>query len=258
VDSALGALLDEVNAEPISAHLKTVLLKKLQHAQDNIARAADLLSMQERKQAEAALKHAIRWMISFHYRVGSNAGRRGGADREKLFPMVDAIVSELRTLPGASTRATIMFAGLTGDGSSFAPYTESGLTVVSREGSWQVSTVYGHPSPFIQFLGPYEAGEPPLTAAIAVTAGGSDFAFTSVDVYSSTTPIPYVFTGVRGSTTVFTAAGTQPNTFGSFATVLNPHSTDLIDTLVISLSNPSLALCCYSNPMGLDNIVIVY
>jgi hypothetical protein len=154
----------------------------------------------------------------------------------------------------ALTRATITFAGLAGDGSPFVTYTESGLSVVSKEGSWQVSTSYGNPSPFIQFLRP--AGAPTLTAAITLTAGGADFAFTSVDLYSSVTPIPYVFTGLRGFTTLFTSAGTQPQTFGNFATVLNPYSTVFIDTLAIGLANPSDECC--SNPVGLDNIVIVY
>jgi hypothetical protein len=49
-------------------------------------------------------------------------------------------------------------------------------------------------------------------------------------------------------------AATLPNTFGTFVTVVNPAAAALIDTLVISLSNPS-APCC-SNPMGVDNIVV--
>jgi hypothetical protein len=49
-------------------------------------------------------------------------------------------------------------------------------------------------------------------------------------------------------------AATLPNTFGNFLTVLNPQAADLIDTLVISLSNPA-APCC-ANPMGVDNIAV--
>jgi hypothetical protein len=40
-----------------------------------------------------------------------------------------------------------------------------------------------------------------------------------VDVHSSTTQIPYTFTGMLGSTTVFAISGRQANTFGNFATV---------------------------------------
>ena len=98
IDSALGALLDEVNAEPVSAHLRSQLLNKIGHAQGDVARAASLLSMHDRRSTKDALEHAIRWMITFHYRAGSNSGRRGGADHAKLFPMVDAILQQLRTL----------------------------------------------------------------------------------------------------------------------------------------------------------------
>src|SRR5439155_1992973 len=74
------------------------------------------------------------------------------------------------------------------------------------------------------------------------------FNFKSVDLYSSTTPIPYTITGLRNSTTTFTMAATLPNTFGNFATVVNPQAADVIDTLVIRLSNPA-AICC-ANPMA--------
>ena len=58
--------------------------------------------------------------------------------------------------------------------------------------------------------------------------------------------------------TVFTTAGTVPNTFGNFARVLNPHGTDVIDKLQVMLSNPATPLCptCLGNPVGLDNIVV--
>jgi hypothetical protein len=151
------------------------------------------------------------------------------------------------------TGTIITFAGLTDGGASFTTYTESGLTVVSTEGDWEVNTGYGNPEPFIQFPSPAEA--PTVTAAITVTAGGALFTFSSVDLYSSLTPIPYVFTGIRDSVTVFTATDTQPDTFGDFATVLNPYSSESIDTLVITLANPP-DVCC-PNATGLDNISIV-
>ncbi len=87
-----------------------------------------------------------------------------------------------------------------------------------------------------------------------IAAGGTRFQFTSVDVYSSTTPIPYAFTGFAGSTKVFAVSGQQGNTFGKFVTVSSGQTRASIDTLLIRLTNPA-APCC-SNPMGLDNIVI--
>jgi hypothetical protein len=54
---------------------------------------------------------------------------------------------------------------------------------------------------------------------------------------------------------VFTASNTQPNTFGAFATIANPHAAVSIDVLRIRLVNP-VPPCC-SNPMGLDNIRVV-
>jgi hypothetical protein len=143
---------------------------------------------------------------------------------------------------------TISFGGLTG--SSFSTYTEFGFTVSATSGNWTVDG-YGNPGPSVIFSA--SAGST-VTGTIQVTAGGAAFSFTSVDLYSSTTPIPYTITGRRNSTTTFTMAATLPNTFGNFLTVLNPQAADLIDTLVISLSNPA-APCC-ANPMGVDNIAV--
>ena len=140
-----------------------------------------------------------------------------------------------------TTGTTITFAGLTIHEALFATYTESGFTVTPTQGTWEVWTTYGNPEPFIVFDSPAEA--PVLNASITVTASGELFSFTSVDVYSSVTPIPYVFTGIRNGTTVFTASDTQPNTFGGFATVQNPYSSESVDTLVITLSNPA-DVCC--------------
>lgn len=134
-------------------------------------------------------------------------------------------------------------------GGAFSTYTACGFTVTPTTSNWTVSTTYGRPAPFIQFMataGTTTAGE------IMVTAGGAKFTFQSVDVYSSTTPIPYVITGIAVPTTVFSIQKTQGNTFGNFATVVNPQPATPIDVLLIRLTNPA-APCC-SNPMGLDNI----
>ena len=91
---------------------------------------------------------------------------------------------------------------------------------------------------------------------VIVTAGGAKFTFRSVDLYSSTTPIPYVITGIANSATVFVLQNTQGNTFGNFASIMNSQPAALIDALVIRLSNSS-APCC-QNPMGLDNISVSF
>lgn len=138
-------------------------------------------------------------------------------------------------------------------GAPFTTYTRCGFTVAAATLNWTVSTGYGRPAPFIQFASP---GGTTTIGEVIVTAAGGKFTFQSVDLYSSTTPIPYVITGIANSTTVFSIQKTQGNTFGNFATVVNPNPTTLIDALLIRLSNPA-APCC-SNPMGLDNIVVLY
>ncbi len=87
---------------------------------------------------------------------------------------------------------------------------------------------------------------------------GHYISFASVDLYSSVTPIPYIFTGLMGSITVFSVTGTVPNTFGAFATVASPDAGDLIDTLVIELtSDLANGPACCDNPMGLDNVRLI-
>jgi hypothetical protein len=138
-------------------------------------------------------------------------------------------------------------------GAIFTTLTRCGLTVTGTTSNWMASTAYGRPAPFIQFVSP--AGTTAV-AELLVTSAGAKFMFQSVDLYSSTTPIPYAITGVVNSMTVLNIRGTQGNTFGNFATVANPQPTTLLDALLIHLTNPS-APCC-SNPMGLDNIVLAY
>jgi hypothetical protein len=146
---------------------------------------------------------------------------------------------------------TITFSGLVVEGAPVTTYSEAGFTVSAVTASWTARTTYGNPAPFIEFLA--DAGTT-VTGELHVSAGGAPFYFKAADLYSSLTPIPYTFTGLRGSTVVFKEAGTVPNTFGSFMTVSNSHSQDLIDTLSIALTNP--APLRGGNPMGLDNIVL--
>jgi hypothetical protein len=149
----------------------------------------------------------------------------------------------------AGRSITIMFNRVPADFGH--PYIESGFTVSETSAGWFPSTTYGNPAPFIEFTA---AAGSTVTGEIRVTAGGAAFGFKSVDLYSSTTPIPYTFVGMRNCTTVFTETNTVPNTYGAFRTVVARHPMTVIDTLSITLSNPA-APCC-PNPMGLDNIVL--
>jgi hypothetical protein len=123
--------------------------------------------------------------------------------------------------------------------------------VTTTTTNWTAWTGYGHPAPFIGFMSGEGATS---TGEVRVTSAAGKFTFQSVDIYSSTTPIPYVITGLAGSATVFTIQGTQPNTLGNFATIRNPNPSAQVDALVIRLTNPA-APCC-ANPVGLDNVAV--
>lgn len=152
----------------------------------------------------------------------------------------------------SASTVTIDFDGLSGgDGSPFTSYMEYGFTVTAITNNWLVAQDGGNPGPFIYFLAqPNQV----ITATIAVTEGGSQFSFNSIDLYSSITTIPYTFTGLLNGNQVFSVSGVVPLTFGNFETVMNPYSADHIDTLDVTLTN-SPGSCC-RNPMGLDNIVL--
>lgn len=154
----------------------------------------------------------------------------------------------LTTTPAFAGTVTIGFDGLTGKG-AFTSYTQDGFTVSSSSGDWLISQTFGDPAPYIYFLSP--AGST-TTASIDVTEGGSNFTFSSIDLYSSTTKIPYTFAGLLNGSTVFTVTGVVPNTFGNFALVTNPDATLDINELEVTLEDP----CC-SNPVGLDNLAVV-
>ena len=153
--------------------------------------------------------------------------------------------------PVSTSPVTIAFDGL--KGSAFKGYSQGGFTVTPTSGRWVALTTYGNPLPSIIFN--RSAAQPTITAAVTITASGAEFRFQSVDLYSSITTIPYVFTGRLKSNQVFSVSAEEGNTFGSFVTVANPSATDTIDTLVITLSNPETPCC--PNPVGLDNIVVV-
>src|SRR5207302_1160120 len=117
-------------------------------------------------------------------------------------------------------------------------------SIATTAADWFASS-YGKPGPSIQFSTPAGVS---TDGEVRITAGGATFQFQSVDLYSSTTPIPYVFTGIAKSATVYVVSGRQGNTFGNFATIATGQSSTPIDTLLIRLTNAA-AVCC-ANHMG--------
>ena len=171
----------------------------------------------------------------------------GYVSNSRSISLIADTTLNLSLAPGAACPA-LGFDELQSNGEPFTTTGACGFAVTATTSNWTVVTSFGHPPPFIQFQ---SSPGIPATGEIFVAAGGAQFGFQSVDFYSSTTPIPYVITGILNSTAVFTIQGTQGNTFGNFATISNPQPATRVDTLVIRLTNP--ATCC-SNPMGLDNI----
>src|SRR4029450_694070 len=151
---------------------------------------------------------------SSEFRVRSRHFTNGGVThvRTTFFAFAVALLCSA----GPASAAIIGFGGLPTPG-PFTTYAESGFTVSAVSGNWEASTSFGNPAPFVQFI--RAASEPTITAQIEVTASGSPFIFASVDLYSSVTTIPYLVTGLRNSTPMFTLAGTVPNAFGGFTTL---------------------------------------
>jgi len=164
-------------------------------------------------------------------------------------PAVDPGTSQPTADPGP---CVVGFSELQVNGAAFGTQTACGLTIAATGASWQASTTYGHPAPFIQFVSPTSTT---TSGDVSVTSSGNGFSFVSVDIYSSTTKIPYEITGLIKGAVLFTISGVQGNTYGNFATIGNPNAAVPVDTLRIRLTNSS-APCC-ANPMGLDTIRIV-
>jgi len=101
VDSALGALINEIDAETLNPRLAS----SLTHFTDDVQRLEDGASQaacdHKNHKSASLLKAAIRTMIAFEFRVRSLAGRHGGADASKLLALADAVLSALRSLKGA-------------------------------------------------------------------------------------------------------------------------------------------------------------
>jgi hypothetical protein len=163
-------------------------------------------------------------------------------------PTVLTAAADILT-PASPPGSAVTFGGLTEHEAAVDSYSEAGLTVKTSGASWIASTTYGNPRPFIAFWA--QGGETAVGQA-DVTAAGGTFLFRSVDLYASTTPIPYKIDGLRDGVHVFSLTGTVPNTLGTFRTVENPRGDVAVDTLRIALTNAA-APCC-RNPVGLDNL----
>jgi hypothetical protein len=151
---------------------------------------------------------------------------------------------------GSIDIGTLTFENLANNGAPISEYRERGFVLKLTGADWMEGLTYGNPAPYVFFKVDKGASS---TGTLEVSGGGQSFTFASVDLYSSTTRIPYKIVGLRGGSTVFTMEGEVPNTFGKFRGVPSASS-EAIDTLRISLTNTA-APCC-SNPMGLDNIVL--
>lgn len=165
--------------------------------------------------------------------------------------IVDQIITVHQTSVPPPKPVSITFNGLTAN-TPVISYAESGFTVTVTSGAWQAVTTYGTPAPFIEFFTPAGIS---TSGELRITAGGLPFRFSSVDVYSSTTTIPYTITGFRGSSRVYSFSGVVPHTFGAFARVDNPTVEPLLDEVSIALTNSAFPCCL--NPMGVDNILLL-
>jgi hypothetical protein len=162
-------------------------------------------------------------------------------------------VFALAVATGAAHAAVIGFEGIGANNTQFTTYTEDGFTVTPGSTIWFNNRVYGAPAPSVQYW--RYANDPELISGLFFTAGGADFAFASVDLYSSVTPIPYFIRGYQDNQVVYSFSGIVPNTLGQFRTVFNPEATRLFDRLYIQIVNPYMAIPG-NNPVGMDNIVV--
>ena len=193
-------------------------------------------------------------MFSLPGRLGASLFLLGGA----LACSPVAPTSTVPSAPAASGATpagvleigTLTFENLTSHEASVSEYHERGFVLRFGGADWRERHTYGNPRPFVYFDAAAGTSAP---GTVEVSGGGQTFAFDSVDLYSSTTKIPFRIVGLLGSNVVFTLDGLLPNTFGNFRTVPSP-SQERIDTLRIVLTN-NAAPCC-RNPMGLDNIAL--
>lgn len=193
-------------------------------------------------------------MITLPVRVAASLLLFGGAlscsPVAPTAPVPAAPAASGVTPAGVLDIGTLTFENLTSNGAAVSEYHERGFTLRFSGANWVEGTTYGNPRPYVFFK---IDGGASAAGTAEVSGGGQTFAFQSIDLYSSTTKIPYRIVGLSGGNVVFTLDDRLPNTFGQFRKV-DSSSSAPIDTLRITLTNEA-APCC-SNPMGLDNIVL--
>ena len=153
---------------------------------------------------------------------------------------------------GRAEAGQITFDGLAGqsNGSAFTTYTEGGFTVAATDDHWNVTTVYGNPSPDIY------STTAPATVEVTQVAPGP-FTFSQVDLSSdSSAPADnsfYSVVGYLGSLRVFGFEGSVPGGLGNtFQTITNTDPGAAIDRLAISYTR-------FTGIFGglvIDNIVV--
>lgn len=178
---------------------------------------------------------------TYYVRLRGTTAAGLGAPSNELALTVGATPSHL---------AVVTFDSLAPNGPAFTTHSERGYTVDAISGPWTSG-------PALLSRNPDRLTA--LDSELRVTAAGtSPFTLVSVRLYSSITPIPYVLRGVLNGATVYTIAGTVPNTFGSYATVVNPQAATLVDTVYLTVTNPAIPTCptCNGNPVGVDDLVL--
>jgi hypothetical protein len=149
----------------------------------------------------------------------------------------------------AALSASIDFAGLPGaNGSFFSTYTEDGFTVKNIAGAWQEAQGFGDPAPDVGCDGCNPG-------TLQITNGGT-FTFLSVDLgddvvtVGSTVTFGYSLMGFLDGNQLFSLSGIFPYPFEFVTFQSGADSTDVIDTLDITLTAPG-------NGGLVDNINVV-
>jgi hypothetical protein len=206
----------------------------------------------------AACVSVLVWSLAFAANTGCD--RSPGA---LVSPAPPAPPAPLPPVTCSQQPATITFTGLssTPEGSPVDTYAESGFTLRVTEGSWMLGKGYRPAPPPASAVEPYlyfnAAYGTSSSGGFRVSAGGCSFTLKSVVLYSSVTTIPYLFTGLKNGSVVFAVEETFPHTYGTFKTVLNSHSADVIDTLDVQLTNPATnVVCCGRNPVAIAHVVL--
>jgi hypothetical protein len=132
---------------------------------------------------------------------------------------------------------------------TFATYTACGFTVAASTSNWGISTSIGRAAPSAQFT----SARGSTTAGELVVTSDAPFRFQSVDVYSSTTPVVFVITGIANGRTAFTLQNTLSSP-AEFVGIANAASAPAVDALVIRLATPPLSCC--DTTVAVDNIAL--